>query len=533
MYYVFGLTFLQIPTKTCERQRVCAEFFLQLMEMKQRRVLTVARGVFSGTGFSEKRGGPRQSTARAQKEKAVIAFIKQLRVNESHYGRAKSQRLYLSSELNVRKLWKLYNSQADEELKVCLTGSTEYSFRNFCEYHSKLVTDDNSLIFQVLYNYFYSVFTEKFNIGFGSPATDTCSACARYDDNIKAARSIQNVQRVKELRVQKKLHKAKAQGFHASMRRQLPESVSFAFDLQQVQYLPKLPIGECFYKRQLPLYVFCVCNAAKGQSREPSFYTWMGHEGKRGAEEITSAVVHYLDTSRSLWPKPVRTLYLYCDGCGGQNKNKFLVHGLAYWLYNDAPKELCTIEIIYPVRGHSFLPPDGVFGHVEKDLRRKPEIIQPAEYHKIYSEHGLLRILNRDWKIRQFKDLDAYMNTLTGIQTASRIVLKKTSHTVLYKFEVNYFSADKSKKFVDIMKRKQKVKLAHIILPRVKNNPVPVDDKVKADLDSLLTSRYGEEWRQCSPLKMYVNIIDQPVAALETEEDADECCCLDDDDAMP
>lgn len=34
---------------------------------------------------------------------------------------------------------------------------------------------------------FYHIFNTKFNIGFGSPATDVCSMCCRLKNDIKSA----------------------------------------------------------------------------------------------------------------------------------------------------------------------------------------------------------------------------------------------------------------------------------------------------------------------------------------------------------
>lgn len=41
------------------------------------------------------------------------------------------------------------------------------------------------------------------------------------------------------------------------------------------------------------------------------------------------------------------------------------------------------IEVIFPIRGHSYLPPDRVFGRIEKEQRRLPIIKTPAQYQEI------------------------------------------------------------------------------------------------------------------------------------------------------
>lgn len=91
------------------------------------------------------------------------------------------------------------------------------------------------------------------------------------------------------------------------------------------------------------------------------------------------------------------TLRLFCDGCAGQNKNSHIIHTLYFWLTNKFPKQLREIQVTFPVRGHSFLPVDRVFGRVEKRLRKSPTIIDKEDYLTLYSEFGYVKSLGRDW----------------------------------------------------------------------------------------------------------------------------------------
>lgn len=337
------------------------------------------------------------------------------------------------------------------------------------------------------------------------------------------------------MRTARKVHKARAKGFHQCMRSSPPNSVSYCFDLQQVQYLPKLPIGEVFYKRQLALYAFCVCRVEPGRPRSPEFYTWMQHEGDRGSEEISSALVHFLDSNQSFWSPDTDTLYLFCDGCGGQNKNQHVVHSLAFWLHHHSPPCMTKIVMVFPVRGHSFLPADGVFGHVEQDLRKIPEIVRPDDYHNIYSNHGLVRVVNKVWTIRQFKQLSEYMIPLKGMQDAKRIIIKKDGDTVRCKMENLYFTDNKAKRAVNIMKtvNKKSLKLSSIKLPQKKSHPIPLREPVKKDLQEILKIRYGENWENCTALKFYKDVLNivpshsSEASEEQIEEDECDCCSFD------
>lgn len=244
---------------------------------------------------------------------------------------------------------------------------------------------------------------------------------------------------------------------------------------------------------------------------------------------MASGVVHFLDTEKTLWKKDATTLRLYCDGCGGQNKNQHVIHALAHWLSNDTGS-VNTIELVFPVRGHSRLPADRVFGRVEQELRKTKDIHLPKDYLTVYGKHGLVRQLGRDWKIRNFKLYAAYMKSLSGIQACKRIVLKKQKNKVVFKMELNYFSSDRTKGYTDIMKVPHKI--SSLLLPPVVNDPIPLNAATKKDLKYLLANRFGDDWATNTGLKFYVDVL-----ALESPAEVDgdgsaleyECNCMDDD----
>lgn len=51
------------------------------------------------------------------------------------------------------------------------------------------------------------------------------------------------------------------------------------------------------------------------------------------------------------------------------------------------------------------MPPDRVFGRVEKDYRKKEEILLPKEYLKILNNHGKLNVCGQDWKMLDYKTI--------------------------------------------------------------------------------------------------------------------------------
>ncbi|KAK9709759.1 hypothetical protein QE152_g26443 [Popillia japonica] len=87
------------------------------------------------------------------------------------------------------------------------------------------------------------------------------------------------------------MHQKSAHAFYELLQESPPNSVSFCFDLQQVQPLPKTPINDAFYAHQVSLYVLCCVDT---KSKTPTFYQWTEDEAGRGSVEIGSGVLNYL-----------------------------------------------------------------------------------------------------------------------------------------------------------------------------------------------------------------------------------------------
>ena len=56
---------------------------------------------------------------------------------------------------------------------------------------------------------------------------------------------------------------------------------------------------------------------------------------------------------------------------------------------NYKSKVFQNINHIIPVRGHSYMPPDRVFGRIEKELNKKETIISPQEYYTVFEKYAL------------------------------------------------------------------------------------------------------------------------------------------------
>ena len=83
----------------------------------------------------------------------------------------------------------------------------------------------------------------------------------------------------------------RAKAFYELMREKRDNEITVCFDLQQVQSLPKSPVQEAFYLRQLGFYALCVVDV---QAEKPVFYTWTEDQSGRGSTKVSSALFHYL-----------------------------------------------------------------------------------------------------------------------------------------------------------------------------------------------------------------------------------------------
>ncbi len=477
---------------------VCKGFFCYALGISKKRVLNIGKCIHNGQVPNDKRGGDRKSLKKAGERTSVMDFIKKLPCTESHYGRGKSKRVYLSPELSIAKLHKFYN-EAHPNCKVS-------------------------------FSFFYRIFVHDFNIGFSSPATDACATCTRLKYELQCAKN--EDQRIK--RTELRVHKLRANSFYEIMKeaQSLENAKVIIFDLQQVHPLPKTPIGDAFYTRQIAFYTFCCVSP---HSRDPTFYTWTETQSGRGAVEIGSALLCHLQDQDFTG---IDTIFLFCDGCGGQNKNAHIIHVLSYWLKKFSPNNIKSIKITFPVRGHSFLPADRAFGRIEKILKKLPQIKNSEEYEESYRQVGMVKRVGVEWNVYPIKQLATFYNKITGISQAKKIEIKKFATRVggistRVRCVSHYRFESKFEVFRSILKKGKN----EDDLPELAPQPLihPVTAEKKKDVLHLLKTHYGENWIDDPGLSWFKPIIfgdssDHTMEANEDHEINSECDCLDEED---
>lgn len=103
-----------------------------------------------------------------------------------------------------------------------------------------------------------------------------------------------------------------------------------------------------------------------------------------------------------------RELHFYADSCAAQNKNLSMVAFVLSYL-NSAENKFSKIRFCWPIRGHSYLPPDRVFGRIERELRMKEVILLPDTYYHVYEKYGRVKKFRQHFRVYDFKNLSDRM----------------------------------------------------------------------------------------------------------------------------
>ncbi|XP_046684501.1 uncharacterized protein LOC124373972 [Homalodisca vitripennis] len=475
---------------------VCLGTFLRALNISRFRINKIAdRFYYKHEMPKERRGGDTTGNRFVAKKESIMTFINSLKCSETHYCTNRSGRKYLPAELNIKKLWRMYQTNAEDHLKV----------------------KDS---------YFRYIFNRKYNLGFGSPRVDVCSTCLELAEKIKSTKS--DAER-NMLLVEKRVHKLRSQAFYGLLQEDREDLLILSFDCQKNQPLPKLPDQSSYYTRQLYLNNFCV---VKGHSKSKldkdnvTAYTWTENEFSKGSNEISSCLY---DTLNSIDLTPYMTVRLISDGCGGQNKNSILITMVCSWFVN-APDNIKEVQLVFPMTGHSFIPPDRVFGNVEKEIKRCEVIVSPQEYIDIIGNFATVKKLgvdtvNLDWKSEVEQHIRKTSTWHFGIQSCRRVYFTKESNgnneTVLVQGECTYrLKANPEQAARSIVKRGRSLNNIRPVTI-VKGNSVGKEEK-KADVNTLLLKHYGNEWRQNESLEFFRHVLDDP--EVEVIGDDEEGC---------
>lgn len=461
-----------------ENVPVCQSSFLKILQVTKHRVAHIMKS-FTNTGQAptENRGGDRKTPKYEDKQAAVQRFINSFKCIESHYCRSSTKRLYLPSDLSIQKMHSMYDQQACPEEKVKLS-------------------------------YFRTIFNTKYNLSFTTPRTDVCSTCLELTEKIKRC---EDEEERNKLSTDKKIHKLRADAFFNLLKEARDDLVTISFDCEKNLVLPKVPDQTAYYSRQLYLYNFTIVQGTSKSQLNPGnvfSYYWTENEFAKSSNEVSSAV---FDRLKKIKFSPRHTtVRLMADGCSGQNKNSTLIGMCSKWLANNAPLNVKNLEVIFPVVGHSFLPADRVFGHIEKSIKKLEVITEPDTYIEIFSRIATPIRLGpectvHDWKKSVTEVLKPPGSWHFQFKNTKRFYLKRSqSGNVLVRGELHYLNDLQT--FQGVTKKGKSVGM---IKPDLINTGMPQINSLKlTDVNKLLTKHFGKTWRDLDELRFYNDIID-------------------------
>lgn len=262
--------------------KVCKKFFMATLNITEGYICTFAKKVQSGE-FRDKRGvHGNHHKLNPEIAAKIKSHIESFPAVESHYTRAKSNRLYLPAHLSISKMHFEFE-KAFPDLKV-----TESCYRR--------------------------IFCNEYNYSFHKPKKDTCITCAQYLNAIDKAPlqdSYDEHIRIKE-RAREEIKSDK------SLAEKNSNLKVYTFDLEAVLKTPCSNVSALYYSRKFASYnnTFYDLATADGYC-----YLWDETDGERGADEIGSAILQQVN---SLDASLINDIIFYCDCCGGQNRNKFI-----------------------------------------------------------------------------------------------------------------------------------------------------------------------------------------------------------------
>ena len=148
----------------------------------------------------------------------------------------------------------------------------------------------------------------------------------------------------------------------------------------------------------------------------------------------------------------LKYLKLFSDSCYGQNKNMNMISMLAAFKAQFMPELI--IKYYFPIRGHSFLPADKVFGRIQQALRKINSILIPEVYLEIMAKFGRILVYNKDFKALNFKHTTSmFVESQRGFKISEARVINiddKIGLADSYNGDFKYFNVLKnSKKWAD------------------------------------------------------------------------------------
>lgn len=184
--------------------------------------------------------------------------------------------------------------------------------------------------------------------------------------------------------------------------------MGIVIDYMQNLPLPHIPVQEIFYLRQLWVFEFCIHNLKTGNA---AFYS---------CSFLNDYVNEFI-------PDNIDELYIFSDGCPGQNKNHTVIRFLMALVASNRFKKIIHY---FPIRGHSFNDCDRDFATVKRKIKKTDRIYTHDDYiDLIKNSSNTRKFLVKEVRTSQIIDYkkwwpEFYKKTVQSIETQKRKVPK-------------------------------------------------------------------------------------------------------------
>lgn len=354
-------------------------------DVKDKKLRVLAKKQLEGLGISsdDMRAKNTSRIALSEEHKTyIIEHIKSFPAYTSHYCREKTSRMYLSSDLNVLKMYNLYKLKCiNDELQPVHINTYRLLFRTM-------------------------------KLAFRKPKADTCCQCDKYAVQLKMA---QTASEKAEIEGRRDLHHAVAQAPYTAKKADVlaaknsKEIRTASFDLQKCLPTPHLLCGTAYYSRQLYTLNLTVYSTWNG-SNSVNCMLRDESKAKRGSQEISSCIMRDLDQM----DEGIKLITYYSDRCSGQNHNTIICMMFLHFI-NKCRQEDRQIVIRHKFMcsGHSHMEVDSAHACIKKAKKRCTTNIETprdwAVFISAIQRRVPFRVTEMDQKdFLAFKQLDGF-----------------------------------------------------------------------------------------------------------------------------
>ena len=450
-------------TNNGKRLQVCKNTFLATLGIGEKFARVVLTKITdTGIVAEDKRGG-RQSQkiieAENQQREKINQHIDRFPRVESHYCRASSNREYLNSALTLSKMYEMFKAENMDQIN------------------------------QTSFSTYRRVFMAK-NLSFHHPKKDQCSLCNSYLKGDEEKKT--ELRELFKKHTDEKLEVRKLKDKYKKMAIVDPSILAGTFDLQQVMYLPVSKEDALFYKRRLSNFNLTFYNLA---DHNCDCYIWHEGQSARGSSEISTAVFMSLADYDQ---KGIKSVYLFSDGCPGQNKNTIMPTMMLYMINRSSNIEEISLRFFESFHGQS--EGDSAHSAINSALERAGDIFVPSQLSTIikmarrkqsYRVHTLeyfdflnFKKLSEDLKILSIrKDDDNSGLPINWNNVMEMRVTKASPSTIFFK------TSHLENQYRSISLKRQHVHLTQSEPEKLNSEPNRLSREKYADLMSLCSGK--------------------------------------------